>query len=83
MEKILKASGQKVPDHKRVLEINMSHPFIEKMQAIYDKDKKSEKLRDYSRIIYDMAVISEGGKIEDPSRLSRLIGELATGCEQV
>ena len=82
MEKILRASEQKVPEHKRVLEINMSHPFVEKILSLYEKDRKSEKLRDYVQLLYDMAVISEGGKAEDPSRLSRLIGELAAACTQ-
>jgi len=80
MEKILKASGQKVPENKRVLEVNISHPLMQKMEALYEKDRKSEKLADYASLVYDMAVISEGGKIDDPSRFNRLIGELAA-CE--
>ncbi len=77
MEKILRASGQKVPENKRVLEVNVSHPLMQKIKALYDQDKKSEKLADYASLVYDLAVISEGGKIEDPSRFNRLIGELA------
>ncbi len=80
MEKILRAAGQKVPENKRVLEVNVSHPLIQRMQDLFSKDKKSEKLADYARLVYDMAVISEGGKIEDPARFNRLIGELAA-CE--
>ncbi len=80
MEKILRAAGQKVPGNKRVLEVNVSHPLIQRMQYLFSKDKKSEKLADYARLVYDIAVISEGGKIENPARFNRLIGELAA-CE--
>ena len=76
MEKILRASGQKPPEVKRVLEINVNHPVVEKIKALYEKDNKNPVLKDYSRLLLDMAVISEGGKIENPSALSRTIGEL-------
>ncbi len=78
MEKILRASGQKVPENKRVLEVNISHPVMKKMQELYKQDKKNEKLADYAALVYDMAVISEGGKIDNPTRFNRLIGELAS-----
>ncbi len=80
MEKILRAAGQKVPENKRVLEVNVSHPLIQRMQDLFSKDKKSEKLADYTKLVYDIAVISEGGKIDDPARFNRLIGDLAA-CE--
>ena len=77
MEKILRASGQKVPENKRVLEVNISHPLMQKMLEMYKQDKKNEKLADYAALVYDIAVISEGGKIDNPSRFNTLIGELA------
>ena len=83
MEKILKASGQKLPDTKRVLEINMNHPVIEKIKTLYEADQKNPELENYSRLLYDMAVIGEGGKVDDPSRLSKTVGELmATALKQ-
>jgi molecular chaperone HtpG len=78
MEKILKASGQSLPDNKRVLEINMNHPAMEKIKALYEKDPKTPALSEYSQLLYDMAVIGEGGKVDDPARLSKTIGELMT-----
>lgn len=76
MEKIMKASGQKVPDVKRVLELNLNHPVLEKMKTVYDKDRKAPVLKDYSQLLYDMAVISEGGKVENPSNFGKMVGEL-------
>jgi molecular chaperone HtpG len=79
MEKILKASGQEVPPSKRVLELNMDHPLLVKIKNIFEKDKEAEVLKDYTAFLYDMAVVSEGGKLDDPSRFNRMIGNLTAG----
>lgn len=76
MEKILKSTGQKTPDTKRVLELNTDHPVVMKLKALFDKDKKSEIVNDYTDLLFDMATIGEGGKIENPARFSKLVGEL-------
>jgi molecular chaperone HtpG len=76
MEKILKASGQNVPEVKRILELNITHPAIQKVNDLYKKDKNNEKMKDYAALFYNMAIIGEGGKIEDPSKFSKMIGEL-------
>jgi len=78
MEKILKASGQKAPENKRVLEINAEHPVIQKINALYEKDRNNPSLKEYSRMIFDLAVIAEGGKLDNPSQFSRLVGEVMT-----
>ena len=80
MEKILKAGGQDVPKTKRVLELNMDHPLIAKIKAVYEKDKDAPTLKDYTDLLLDMAVISEGGKLENPSRFSKLVGDLMVGA---
>jgi len=76
MEKLLKASGQKPPASKRVLELNMSHPLMFKFKELFEKDRNNPNLKDYSHMLYDMAVIGEGGKLENASRFSRLVGEM-------
>ena len=79
MEKILKASGQEVPQSKRVLELNMDHPLLVKIKIIFEKDKEADALKDDATFLYDMAVVSEGGKLDDPSRFNRMIGNLTAG----
>jgi molecular chaperone HtpG len=76
MEKILKAAGQKVPENKRVLELNMAHPVMERIRALFEEDKNNERLNEYIHLLMDLAVIGEGGKVEDPSRFSKLVGNL-------
>ncbi|MDJ0810118.1 MAG: molecular chaperone HtpG [Desulfobacterales bacterium] len=76
MAKIMQSAGKDLPPSKRVLELNVKHPVLEKIQKIYATDQQDDRLGDYSRLLYDLAVIGEGGKIENPSRFGKLIGDL-------
>ena len=76
MEKILKSAGQQPPENKRVLELNMTHPVMEKIHGMFETDKNDSKLNDYIHLLLDLAVIGEGGKVDDPSRFSKLVGDL-------
>lgn len=76
MEKILRASGQKTEPVKRVLELNIDHPAIANVKFVFQKDRTDPVLKDYARLLYDLAVVAEGGKVEDPSRFSRTVGLL-------
>jgi molecular chaperone HtpG len=76
MEKLIKASGGGPPVVKRILELNTRHPVISKINTIFEKDRENPVLKDYSALLLDMAIISEGGKIENPSRFNKMIGDL-------
>jgi molecular chaperone HtpG len=76
MEKILKASGQKPPESKRVLELNLDHPVVSKIKSLFEADRDDPALKDYSHMLYDLAVIGEGGKLENPANFSRLVSEM-------
>ena len=78
MEKILKASGQKTPDQKRTMEVNVGHPVMAKIKEIFEADTTNPVLTDYSDLLFDIAIISEGGKLENPARFSKLVGDLMT-----
>ncbi len=78
MEKIMKASGQKTPDQKRVMEVNVSHPVMGKIKELFETDTTNPVLTDYSEILFDIAVISEGGKLDNPARFSKQLGDLMT-----
>lgn len=76
MEKILKASGQEAPEQKRSLELNVNHPVMEKIKNLFETDTTNPVLKDYSDLLFDLAIISEGGKIDNPARFSMLLGEM-------
>ena len=72
LERILKAAGQNTPDIKPVLEINPEHALIKKLSA--EKDEKA--FDEYSSVVFDQALISEGGQLEDPVGFVKRINEL-------
>ena len=76
MEKILKSSGQKTPQTKRVLELNTDHPVVTKIKDMFSENKENPVLKDYSQMLLDVATISEGGKVDNPAKFSKMIGEL-------
>ncbi len=76
MEKIMKATGQSPTETKRILELNIKHPAIEKLKALYENNRDDASLQDYSELLFNLAVIGEGGKIENPSKFSQSIGKL-------
>jgi molecular chaperone HtpG len=67
-----------MPASKRILEINITHPVMEKIQAIHSKNADDDTIKDYSLLLYDLALVAEGGKIDNPARFSKMIGELMT-----
>ena len=76
MEKILKSAGQQPPENKRVLELNMTHPVMEKIHGMFEADQKDPKIDDYIHLLLDLAVIGEGGKLNDPAKFSKMVGDL-------
>jgi molecular chaperone HtpG len=79
LERLLKASGQKLPSMKPVLEINPNHPIVERLKTETDDSRFS----DWSHTLFDQATLAEGGQLEDPAtfvkRLNTLMLTLAGG----
>jgi molecular chaperone HtpG len=51
---------------------------MEKIKSVFEADTTNPVLKDYADLLFDLAVISEGGKIDNPSRFSKLMGEMMT-----
>lgn len=83
MEKLLKAMGQKVPERKRTLEVNPDHDLLRAMNEVFEKDKDAPLLGEYVDLLYDQALLLEGGRPRDPvafhKALARLMAERARG----
>jgi len=62
LERILKAAGQNTPDNKPILEINPEHKLIEKLKTYEGTDDFDE----YTSVIFDQAMLSEGAQLDDP-----------------
>ena len=71
--------NQPVPEVKRILEINPDHPVIEKMNQIFETDKKDSRVTDFSELLHNQALLTEGVAVKDPVRFSKLISDLMIG----
>jgi molecular chaperone HtpG len=76
LEKFLKATGQKTESAKRILEVNIDHPAVSNIKFRFEKNRKDPALKDYAELLLDLALISEGGRIDDPAHFSKTIGTL-------
>jgi molecular chaperone HtpG len=76
LEALLKASGKEVPQVKRILELNPTHPLLNKMQELFSKDKNDSKLQDFTQLLYGQALLAEGGQLPDPATFNRKVAEL-------
>ena len=63
MQRILKEAGHELPSSKPILEINPDHPIVKKLDA----EKSKKKFADWSSILFDQAVLAEGGQLDDPA----------------
>ena len=75
MERIMKAAGQQVPASKPVLEINPGHAIVNHLKNEADE----QRFNDLARILFDQAVLSEGGQLDDPSQFVHRINSLLQG----
>jgi molecular chaperone HtpG len=72
LERMLKAAGQQVPSSKPILEINASHPIVERLAQETD----DARFADWSHILFDQATLAEGGHLEDPASFVKRLNEL-------
>lgn len=75
LEQILQATGQQVARAKPVLEINPRHPIVEKLK----NEQNDERFGDWAGLIFDQALLSEGGQPEDPAGFVRRLNKLLFG----
>jgi molecular chaperone HtpG len=74
LERLLKAAGQTAPNTKPVLEINPQHSLLSRLKGESD----AAKFADWAHLLFEQALLAEGGQLEDPaSFVRRLNGLLA------
>ena len=70
LKRMLKQAGQNAPDTKPILELNPEHPFIQRLKI--EKDHFDE----WVNVLFDQAVLAEGGQLEDPAGFVRRLNML-------
>lgn len=75
MERILKEAGQQTPGMKPILEINPDHALVKSLA-----DSDDDQLEQWAQVLFDQAVLSEGGQLEDPSGFVRRMNQMLLKC---
>ena len=73
LARMLKAAGQAAPDAKPILEINPNHPLVQRLKY------EQTKFDDWAHILFDQALLAEGGNLSDPSAYVKRMNELLLG----
>ena len=71
--RMLKAAGQNAPDSKPILEINPNHPLVTRLKY---EDASGTRFADWSHILFDQAMLAEGGSLTDPASFVKRLNEM-------
>jgi molecular chaperone HtpG len=71
--RMLKAAGQSAPESKPILEINPDHPLVQRLKY------EEAKFGDWSQILFDQAMLAEGGTLADPAGFVKRLNEMLLG----
>ena len=77
LQRLLKEAGQPVPELRPVLEVNAAHPLVARMESTEHEGRFGE----LARLLFDQAVLAEGGQLEDPAAFVRSLNTLLLGME--
>jgi len=76
LKRLLKSTGQALPEDKPILEINPQHPIIAKLKNVADE----KRFTDWAYVLFDQSLLSIGEKLDDPvsfvNRLNELLAQL-------
>ena len=72
MRRIMELSGQKAPDVKPHLEVNLAHPLV----AHLDKEPDEDRFKDLALVVFDQASLAEGAAVAEPGAYVRRINKL-------
>jgi molecular chaperone HtpG len=76
VERLMRANRYDVPAQKRVLEINPEHPVVVKLKELAEKPEEEARVADLSELLYDQALVAEGGLPSDPTKFARRLTKL-------
>ena len=72
LARILKAAGQNAPDSKPILELNPVHKLVKRLEMESDE----AKFNDLAHLVFDQALLAEGGQLNDPANFVRRMNSL-------
>ncbi len=73
LERLLKSAGQKTPSVKPILELNPEHALVKKLAG------GGERFDDLATVLFEQALLAEGGQLEDPAGFVKRVNQLFLG----
>ncbi|BET26455.1 molecular chaperone HtpG [Limnobacter thiooxidans] len=70
LKRMLKQAGQNAPESKPILELNPEHPFIQRLKI------ETSHFDEWVNVLFDQAVLAEGGQLDDPAGFVRRLNML-------
>lgn len=67
VERMMRAMGEKVPERKRVLELNPTHPLVQRLIAMHEADADDPRVAQAGELLVDQALVAAGEKPRDPA----------------
>ena len=75
LARVLKQMGQDAPMPTPILEINLDHPVVRKLE----QTEAQEQFDDLASVLFDQALLAEGGKLDDPAAFVHRLNSLLSG----
>ncbi len=72
LQKMLKEAGQAIPASAPILEINPDHPLVRNLKT----EQAESRVNDWSELLFDQAMLSEGGQLEDPAAFVKRMNDM-------
>ncbi len=72
LARVLKSVGQDAPQTKPIMEINITHPLLQRLESEDDGDR----FNDLTQVLFDQAQLAEGGQLDDPAAFVRRLNGL-------
>ena len=75
LQQVMKQAGHALPNTKPILEVNPGHPLVVRLKDEQDQEKFSE----WSHLLFEQAMLNEGGQLEDPTAFVKRMNAILVG----
>jgi molecular chaperone HtpG len=73
---MLRHTPHAVPKRKRILELNPSHPIVQRLEKRFSTSSDDPVVGDMAELLLGSALLAEGSELPDPARFNQLLTQL-------
>ncbi len=78
IERMLRLRNEGLPPTKRILELNVEHPLIQKIGGLCARNESKQTAEDWMKLVYEQALLAEGSPLDDPGSFAQRMTRLMT-----